>query len=84
MKANDLDQYLERFEALNKSSTKHWAAAMQKMLGETVTMGDIRQVRPRAYFNASMLPSQDPFVFTDRVCGRLQGNSLFCARFETS
>ena len=69
VKANDLDQYLRRFEALNKSSTKHWAAAMQKMLtpnGTTVTMGDIRHTRPRAYFNSSMLPSQDPFVFTEQ------------------
>lgn len=67
---NEFESYADRFKQLNDSRTKHWARAMQDMLGSSVTMADVGIVRPLAFFNASLLPSQDPFVFTQDFADR--------------
>ena len=61
---NDYQHYADTFKLLNKSSTRHWAEAMEDAIGPNATMGAVRFIRPRAFFNASILQSQDPFVFT--------------------
>lgn len=61
---NDYRHYANTFKLLNTSSTKHWAEAMESAIGPAFTMGAVRFTRPRAFFNASILQSQDPFVFT--------------------
>jgi len=61
---NDYRHYADTFQVLNESQTKHWAEAMQSAIGPQATLGAVRYIRPRAFFNASILQSQDPFVFT--------------------
>ena len=61
---NDYQHYARTFNALNKSNTGHWAQAMQEAIGHDATLGAVRYIRPRGFFNASILQSQDPFVFT--------------------
>jgi hypothetical protein len=61
---NDYEHYADTFKVLNKSSTGHWAEAMEGAIGPDATLGAVRFIRPRSFFNASILQSQDPFVFT--------------------
>jgi hypothetical protein len=61
---NDYQHYAATFKLLNQSSTKHWAEAMEDAIGPDATLGAVRFIRPRGFFNASILQSQDPFVFT--------------------
>lgn len=61
---NDYQHYAATFKVLNESSTKHWAEALEAAIGPQATLGAVRYIRPRGFFNASILQSQDPFVFT--------------------
>jgi hypothetical protein len=61
---NDYQHYAATFKLLNKSSTGHWAEAMEDAIGPDATLGAVRFIRPRGFFNAAILQSQDPFVFT--------------------
>lgn len=83
LRDDGLAGYLGRFVELNRSSTKHWARAMETMLGPKVTMGQARQMRPRPFFNASLLPSQDPFVFVDDFSKKYDINGFYARSDRT-
>lgn len=74
---NDYQHYAATFRLLNKSNTGHWAQAMQDALGHSATLGAVRYIRPRGFFNASILQSQDPFVFTQEFADGYRINAYY-------
>jgi hypothetical protein len=80
---NDYKFYADKFQQLNQSSTAHWAEAMEQVIGPQLTMQAVRFTRPRTFFNASILQSQDPFVFAQEFADAYRIDSFY-ARGRTA